>query len=249
MARTYDSAVSSEGTVPELPRSQVKLLNLPPCEAWHFMWRADRWFYVPRTGEVLPDLGKLKHTPGVGGVPGNRDLTAARINATKKGWNVLEWDVLGDPYIRKHRGKQGAIHLPKWVKPRQVGGTAVNVKPSPEQYEGYLQFLRDLLAAGIIPPPDASVLDGMVDVQAQRFERILGRVGDSHPQKVEREENKLAEMKENLEAAEAEQSSTPRLKGRPFKGHVITGERGAYQIDGKGKTHKTLKAARAAVDK
>lgn len=37
-------------------------------------------------------------------------------------------------------------------------------------------------------------------------------------------------------------------EGRPYKGHLITGGSGKYQIDGEGPTYKTLKDAKAAVE-
>lgn len=47
------------------------------------------------------------------------------------------------------------------------------------------------------------------------------------------------------EAPAAEEA--PKLEGRPYKGHVITGTSGKYQIDGEGPFYKTLKDAKASV--
>ena len=50
------------------------------------------------------------------------------------------------------------------------------------------------------------------------------------------------------EAAPAADAPKAELEGRPYKGHVITGKSGSYQIDGEGPMHKTLKDAKAAVE-
>jgi hypothetical protein len=245
MARTYGGATVSTGTAPTKTREQVVPLNLPATPPFYYMHHPARWMYVPQTGEVLPDLGKLKISPGIGGVDKSGSTTLARVSAEQKGWKVLAWDVLGDDYLREHVGKSGPVFLPRWVTPRQIGNRC-DASPSPEALEGYYQFLRDLVEGGHVDPPDRAILEGMTDVQAQRHERILQRVGDTHPQKVAREQVRLDEMRENLEGLNI---GPPAPKGRPYKGHAITGERGEYQADGKGSKYATLRDARAAIDK
>lgn len=244
MARSFD-AITSAGTVPAKPREKQVLLNLPAQPPWEYMHHPARWMYVPSTGEVLPDLGKLKHIPGVSGVDKNGSTVLARVSAERRGWTVLPWDILGDPYIRRHEGKHGPVHLPRWLQPKQIGSRC-HTDPSAEQMETYYQFLRDLMEAGHIPPPDETVLEGMVDLQRTRHERILQRIGDQHPQKVAREAAKLEELQENLAASAPLKAAGA---GRPYKGHRITGARGSYQVDGKGTKHRILKDARAAIDK
>jgi len=243
MARNFD-AVTSVGTIPEKPRGERVLLNVAACPPWQYMWHPARWMFVGATGEVLPDLGRLKHIPGVAGVDKTGSTTLAAVQASKKGWTVLPWDILGDPYIRRHEGRHGPVHLPRWIVPKQIGAKC-HTSPSPEQLEGYYQFLRDLMDRGHIPPPDETVLEGMVDEQRARHERILQRIGDQHPAKVKREAAHLDELTENLVQQSPSRSAAA---GRPYKGHRITGDRGAYQVDGAGPKHRILKDARAAID-
>jgi FKBP-type peptidyl-prolyl cis-trans isomerase (trigger factor) len=55
---------------------------------------------------------------------------------------------------------------------------------------------------------------------------------------------KKAAAAEEAPAADAPKAE---LEGRPYKGHVITGKSGSYQIDGEGPNYKTLKDAKASV--
>tara|TARA_Y100001973_G_C5160252_1_gene313127 strand:+ start:816 stop:1274 length:459 start_codon:yes stop_codon:yes gene_type:complete len=110
-------------------------------------------------GELLPNLGRLTGEPGIGGVDKYGDTAAAEISYARRGWKKIPWDVVEGGYLRKYDGRTGAVHLSIWEHPKQIANRTI-IKLDKE---GYKTFLRGLIDAGVIDPPDPDLLDGMAE--------------------------------------------------------------------------------------
>ena len=162
-----------------------------PTPPFYFAWHPARWQCVG--GRWLPLLKTVRLDLGVGGVDKEGDHTLARLDDEKRGWHWLPWDIDGDPYIREWPCVGGSYHCTRWETPRQVGG--MPVQPTVDE-KGWHEFLARLVDRGIVPLPDQSVADLLVDNQRHRVEHVAA---ESHKPGVlpilEREQARLAEMR------------------------------------------------------
>ena len=157
MAHTFSDTGTIAGRSPELPTTQRTRLNLPARSRWWFKHHPARW--VVMEGEILPLLGKLSGEPGVNGTDKSGDTAGAEINATRRGWKMIPWNVIEGGYIRVFDGRKGPIHLSKWEHPKQIANRTI-IK---SDMEGYKAFLRKLVTDGIIAPPDPDIIEAMAE--------------------------------------------------------------------------------------
>lgn len=192
--------------IPQTPAAAAPVLPHGPRPAFYLRHHPLRWMLVD--GEWLPQLGHLKVDLGVGGVDKSGNMDEAVIMSDKGGWQILPWDVLGDPYIRAWPCAGGLHHCTKWETPRAVGG---RILPPDVDEKGYRDFLRQLLAQGVIAPPDPSVLEAtLIDSQRKRVDNLRGQTHKPGVAEVfDVEKARLGEMQAAAELLEA-----PKKKGR-----------------------------------
>ena len=133
-----------------------------------YLYHPNRWQVMG--GEVLPVLYELRRSPGVENVSpkGGGDMSPAIGAKVRDGWVVIPHDVIPGGYVRVFDGFQGPIHLSKWETPRQVGRRAYKPKID---VEGHREFLRGLIADGVIKPPCPEILEELVSRATARVER------------------------------------------------------------------------------
>jgi len=190
---TTSTTPTIEGRAPTMPVSRRVRLNLPPKARWWYKWHPARW--VVMDGEILPMLGRLTGEPGVNGTNKNGDTVGAEINARRRGWTVIPWDAVAGGYVRVYDGRRGPVHLSRWETPKQIANRTL-IK---SDLEGYKVFLRQLMADGIIPPPDPDILDAMAEGHRSSISRqsAKARTDPTIAAAVERDTETL----ETLEAA------------------------------------------------
>jgi hypothetical protein len=192
-------------------KAHAAVQRLPNIEGsvypWWFKFHPFRWQVLP-DGRVVPQLGKLKGEPGVGGVSKDGDTSWARAKAADKGWTVLPWNVLGEDYIRTVETSRGTVYLPRWADVKILGNRAI-ITPN---LEAFWDWSARLMDEGIVPYPDPSILDGMADAQRQRMETVLARVGDQSARgKAEIERLEVIEEA----AAAPEEATVPKREVKP----------------------------------
>ena len=163
------------GTIPAPIRAVAPKLNLAPSAPFFLKWHPQRWEL--NGGELLPKLGRLAVEPGVNGVDKHGDPSLAFVSAEQRGWKILPWDVIADGYVRVHQGNFGAVHLTKWQQPRQIGNRCILKHDA----DGYRQFLREMLAAGIIDPPDPDLIDAMIEEKQGKLDRARQSAASGKP--------------------------------------------------------------------
>lgn len=130
--------------------------------------------------EWLPRLKKLKNASGCNGVRQTKNgpepsLAIARFQS--EGWvilfnpeQVLPAGRLGNAeagYVKTDHGISGPIHR-LWCESFRMIGKKV-IEECDDQ--AYLDFRRMLVEDGLVAPPDQAILDGIIDMQANRFGR------------------------------------------------------------------------------
>lgn len=166
MAFNFDNTGGAiVGQSPTMPNTQRPRLNLPSCARFWFLHHPARWQVMD--GELLPNLGRMSGEPGIGGVDKFGDTAAAEISHARRGWKKIPWDVIEGGYLRRYDGRGGDVHMSIWEQPKQIANRTI-IKLD---REGYKEFLRSLIAAGVIDPPDPDLLDGMAEVLRSKIAR------------------------------------------------------------------------------
>lgn len=209
MAATFGNPTSFAGRAPVLPTAHQARLNHDAVPAWWYMAHPSRWMCV--NGEWLPQLAKLSSKPGQSNVRSNGDTSYAETMARKEGWTIITWDAVEGGYLRVFDGVAGAVHLSRWETPRQVGAQLVIL---PDE-DGYHAFLRHLLEAGYIAPPDPIVLDVLMERQAARVDGNRNRL---HEPLVKARYERDAAHLEEMRAATAKTLEGPAAPVRRRRG-------------------------------
>ena len=175
MAHTFSRP---SGSRPERPQADRLRINEPSTPPFFYMAHPNRWGIIG--GEVLPILGKLRLIPGVSGVEHTGDYMVARAAKERRGWTVLNWDVVQceafgetySDYLLYWDGAQGKIYTEVFTRPIQMGPTGV---PSWESDQiGYKKFLKALVSSGAVGEPHPALLQSMEH-------EILGRINRAEP--------------------------------------------------------------------
>lgn len=145
-----------------------------------YMHHPHRWQYMAAAGEWLPQLGKLKMDPGVGGVTdeGGTDLAVAQH--TRRGWQMIRPsdERLGKFrwYVQKiPKAGRGAVHCDATESVEVVGGRAFWT----EGGDAYRDFLRHLVGSGIISPMSKQVVRMKTEQQRQTVDRMESAVANA----------------------------------------------------------------------
>ena len=187
---------SAEPPKPKLARN---LLNLPPSPVFFLKYHPARWGVIG--GQILPILGRLAVSPGVGAVDKRGDTALAEAEAAKRGWRVIPWEAIQilhperSTYVKVYEGKRGKVHLTMWETPRAVGG---RVRVHVDE-EGYHEWLRALIDEGIIPPPDPDIVDALLE----QADSVIARTQDRGGYRLEAARRRKAELEQAIAATEA----------------------------------------------
>lgn len=188
-----------------LPSTHQVRLNLDPVPAWWYKAHPSRWFCVD--GEWLPMLGTLSSRPGQANVKSDGDTSYAETMARKEGWTIIPWDAIEGGYVVVYEGVRGPVHLSRWEVPKQVGTQLVITSDE----EGYHAFLRHLLAAGHVAPPDPLVLNVLMERQAARVDNNANRL---HEPTVKARHDADAALLADMQAAAEKAGATKPARGR-----------------------------------
>lgn len=156
-------AVTTQAGAPKLP--------LSPNSRWWYISHPARWQCID--GEWLPVLAQMRATPGVNGVDKDGDTAGAETRLRREHWTVIPWDVVEGGYVVQYDGARGPVYLSRWESPRMVAGQAVVTTDD----AGYREFLRGLVANGVIRPPDPHTIDAITERQRIRVAENEKRAG------------------------------------------------------------------------
>lgn len=190
-----------ESRRPERPQSIAPVVNAPAQVPFFYMAHSNR--YDLFDGELLPVLSKLRLQPGIEGVDHRGDHMIAKAAKERRGWELIDWDALRcsafgqdhTEYLHYFDGKAGRIYVEIWTKPVQMrGGT-----PSWQtDQEGYRQFLRDLVAKDLVPPPDPNLIESLEARLQASIDRMTPRAMNSPA--IQRQVKRCEEQLEKLQA-------------------------------------------------
>lgn len=188
---------------PTLPDSVAKRLPHTANQSFYYIHKPLRWQCID--GEWLPLLSKLQLSPGVNGVDAQGGAQHALVNLDSKDGKKIPWNATQDgrSYLVAYPCKNGKYHCSRWERPRALGHRSV---ASETDTEGWIAWLRWLVAEGHVSPPDPAALEILTDVQRDKLQRIKTAV-QRHPDlapRVAAEEKRLADMQ-------------PKRRGRPPK--------------------------------
>ena len=198
-----------ESRRPERPQSIAPTVNAPAQVPFFYMAHPNR--YDLFDGELLPVLSKLRLQPGVEGVDHRGDHMLAKTAKERRGWQLIEWgavecEAFGQSYpeyLHYFDGKAGRIYVEVWTKPVQMrGGTPSWQTDS----EGYKQFLRAIVAAGLVPEPDPSLTESLEARLQASIDRMTPRATNSPS--IQRQVNRCEEQLLKLQALK---NGTPQI--------------------------------------
>ena len=171
-----------------------------------------RWMFVG--GEWLPQLGKLRSDPGVGGGAEGGGIDLAVAGGLSRGWQVIQ---PSDPRLGQYQDYLVAY-------PHAAGGNTyldpfqkVSVEAGRLFVDGggedYYEFLRHLISSGIVAPITANVIKVKTREVERRIERLQGAVSLNPANqiaagKLKREQATLAAMNK---------ASAPKAPRKPRK--------------------------------
>jgi hypothetical protein len=184
------TAQEFEGRVPSKNKVDPKLLSGDRPPMFIYKWHPFRWSLID--GEWLPQLGKLKISVGLNAIDPSEGTAYARHEAMKKGWHFIEPEQLDDHYVREYDHVAGTAHYEKWHKPRMNANRRVDVY----DHEGYVDFLRGLVASGVVGKPDPSFIQMKIEEQQQIVDMTLGSADSMHgKERYAKAVKKLEQMK------------------------------------------------------
>lgn len=194
-----------EGRIPRSDVIDPKKLTGRKNPAFIYKWHPYRWDMIG--GEWLPMLGELRRELGVNNVSSTGSMDVAKLEAQKRGWRFIDPRDLSDNYMREYDHIAGTAYLPKWIKPRMSGGRRIDKIDE----DGYIEFLKELVATGVIPKPDPEFIKIKIDDQRQAVDSALGRATTPYGQaSYDRQLRKL----EAMEAAAARLFDEPKVKAK-----------------------------------
>lgn len=210
----HDHSAEAEEAAPQMagaagpPPPQV----VPePC--FHFLFSPQRWTVI--AGQVVPQLSKLEHKAGWGGVdmigpPGRErpNIGIAAARAANRGEIILQHNVdgAGRSYVKRVKSTGGWIS--RWET--LFSGSAARLVDD----KGYATWLRELIDRGVLPPPAPHVLAAMLEEVAKRIEVWVKASPTGYAQKIEAAKAdleavraELAAVEDELEEVDAEESA------------------------------------------
>ena len=174
-AMIQTSARAVQGQLPPPAAARRQVVRIPRSPNFMYKFHPLRWMCIPKGDDVefLPVLGKMKLDGGVGGCDydpvSGFNLMQARENARQNGWVLLTPEMVGFEYVRMYDVPRGKAFLSIWeqVIPQPGKRPARIVVDS----EGYRDFLRKLIADGVIPQISEGEAQTMRENLAQRIDR------------------------------------------------------------------------------
>jgi hypothetical protein len=162
--RVTETATSEQQKLPRNVKARARFWFMVHPHCWSF-----------EDGEWLPVPSKLHLDPGCNGVTagGGTDLAVAQVN--RNGWHVVRPsdDRLGDFkwYVQEvPKQGRGRVYLSIWDEASIVGGRVF----WDHDDEGWRDFRRHLVTAGICSPMSKQVYQLEMHKQESRVERLEG---------------------------------------------------------------------------
>lgn len=194
---TEQSEASNRPKSEPLPTPAQMAAVLPHAPNQPFMLKEHplRWHLVD--GEWLPQLGYLRFEMGANGVDKTGDISIARLEAEKRGWKIIPYEVIKDGYVTRTRCEGGWFHHLRWEEPRAIGKRVLD---SRVDSEGYRDFLRMLVDEGFVREPDPDVLEqAHIEVQRKRVDNLRKQAAKpGFAPYLQREQARLEEMEEGV---------------------------------------------------
>lgn len=189
--------------------------TMPGTPAFYFKSHPKRWQVLH--GEIVPILGRLQLRPGVAGVQEGRDggvsLRAARAAQEERNWTLIPFDAIpashGTSYLQRLEARPDVVLS---IYERAYPGSSETTADEPM----YLEFLKHLVSAKVIPPVETHVLESMLSDRERQLARAMD-LAASNPSK----QSDVDRLKVEVTALEAELKTRQRhvipSKGEAFK--------------------------------
>lgn len=209
--RVTDTAISEQSMLPRNVKARARFWFMVHPHCWSF-----------DGGEWLPTPSKLHLDPGCNGVTegGGTDLAVAQAN--RNGWQVIRPNDarLGDYkwYVQEvPKQGRGRVYLSIWDEASIVGGQVF----WDHDDEGWRDFRRHLVDAGICPPMSKQVYQLETHKQQSRVERLEGSAATAPHNMVV-----AGRLKRETERLEAMMAAQPKhLSDAPKKRKRVRGKR------------------------
>lgn len=136
---------------------------------FEFFWHPERWDYSDKRGGWYPALKMVSYLPGSMHFGNDHDPTKMYEEYSREGWTRISTE---DPrlgpwmnYVHGFALKAGGKRwVPRWVTPYSISKTKMAWRPDEEAHN---EFLRHIVAVGIVPACDPMVTEDRVNRQRQ----------------------------------------------------------------------------------
>lgn len=157
---TGNNTLNNQG-LPIAPNTPYWLMHHPQT-CWEFVEHENHW-------KFLPSFRRLFEMAGCNGVRmlprGGADSQLARITMMDNGFQILDMDM---GYQQRYITKGGGFfYIDIWSTPKTIGKRVIWKFDQSE----YNDWRASLLEEGIIAPPDADILNLLIDAKSKRVER------------------------------------------------------------------------------
>lgn len=185
----------------------IARLNISANASYFLMHHPAQWELVVEndTAEWLPTFSTLYEIAGVNGVQqipqGGTDSTLSRVHYMDQGYTILPQE-LG--YQTRYPCRAGGYYYTSiWDTPKQVGS---KLFWSTDE-SGYNDWRRQLLADGMIQPPEPEILELLVERHQKRIERNISM--QHIPEIAKRLDSMRLQLEQMQQAADQLQTPPP----------------------------------------
>jgi len=189
------------------PSPRFYYMHHPSSGGWECVDTEAGWRWLPRLTEfrLIPGVNGIRQTRN-GGV----DDRGARVTRMDQGYQFIPYDVIEGGYCIRYQGSRGAVHLPRWCAPRQVGMDIV----TEIDVEGWAAFRAMLVEEGHIQAPDYRMLEIIIHRQEAQVESASQNL---HNPAVKARHEAMSELVEGMKAALKVHLPKPKTKRRKRK--------------------------------
>jgi len=180
------TSFAGEQVITRGPRKQSGLprRGAQPNQAFELTHHPNRWGYTEELG-FHPLLGRFHHEPGLGGVNGEGDLSAAEAKLLRGGWTIiqqqdaklakLELEVHGERwsgrtgYLRRFPVQGGGVHhVLVFQRPHVVVDRVQWIM----DHDAHRAFVDHLVQVGLVYPLDPLVRETLVNKRQHAVSRL-----------------------------------------------------------------------------